>query len=68
MHIAVFPVLFMLVGFVAGCTDTETSAQTPARPPAASSSSSDQVVAEIGGRTITLAEVDAKWQEFDAAA
>ncbi len=57
----------MLVGFVAGCTDTETSAQTPARPPAASSSSSDQVVAEIGGRTITLAEVDAKWQEFDAA-
>jgi hypothetical protein len=27
----------------------------------------DQVVAEVAGRKITLAEVDAKWQEFDAA-
>lgn len=27
----------------------------------------DTVVAEIGGRKITLQEVDAKWEEFDAA-
>lgn len=65
MHLAVLPVVFLLAGFAAGCTDTETSAQTPASPPA--SSSSDPVVAEVGGRTITLGEVDAKWQEFDAA-
>ena len=41
------------------------SAPAPAAGPAASGS--DQVVAEVGGRKITLAEVDAKWQEFDAA-
>ena len=27
----------------------------------------DQVVAEVAGKAITLKEVDAKWEEFDAA-
>src|SRR5829696_7863729 len=27
----------------------------------------DQVVAEVGGKPITLKDVDAKWEEFDAA-
>jgi protein-disulfide isomerase len=55
---------------VAACGETPTSAQagaSPATPAPAVTSSSDQVVAEVGGRRITLAEVDAKWQEFDAA-
>ena len=34
----------------------------PRRP-----SNPDQVVAEVGGRKITLKDVDAKWEEFDAA-
>ena len=34
--------------------------QTPASSP-------DQVVAEVAGRRITLKDVDAKWEEFDAA-
>ena len=38
------------------------AAQAPA--PA---SNPDQVVAEIGGRKVTLKELDAKWEEFDAA-
>lgn len=65
MHIAVLPVVFVLAGAAAGCSDTQTSAQTPSRPSA--SSAADPVVAEVGDRSITLAEVDAKWQEFDAA-
>ena len=38
------------------------SAQAPAPP-----SNPDQVVAEVGGQAITLKELDAKWEEFDAA-
>ena len=53
------------------CNDSPTAAQSSSPPPAAVSapvaSGSDQVVAEVAGRKITLAEVDAKWQEFDAA-
>ena len=30
-------------------------------------SNPDQVVAEVGGKAITLKDVDAKWEEFDAA-
>jgi hypothetical protein len=64
--------LKMLVALVAtvamGCGNAPSAAQSP---PSASASEaaagSDQVVAEVGGRKITLAEVDAKWQEFDAA-
>jgi protein-disulfide isomerase len=44
------------------CAGETTSAQAPA-PPA----NPDQVVAEVAGQPITLKEVDAKWEEFDAA-
>jgi hypothetical protein len=37
------------------------SAQAPS-PPA----NPDLVVAEVGGRTVTLKELDARWEEFDA--
>jgi protein-disulfide isomerase len=46
-----------------GCAEEPTAAaqsQTLAQTP-------DQVVAEVAGKRITLKEVDAKWEEFDAA-
>jgi protein-disulfide isomerase len=42
--------------------DPSASTQLPA-PPA----DPNQVVAEVGGRKVTLQELDAKWEEFDAA-
>src|SRR6185503_17831982 len=45
------------------CAEEPTAAaqaQTPAQSP-------DQVVAEVSGKRITLKDVDAKWEEFDAA-
>jgi protein-disulfide isomerase len=48
----------------AACDGTPSAAQTTATPAVPTD---DQVVAEVGGRKITLGEVDAKWQEFDAA-
>lgn len=65
--------LKMMVALVAavalGCGNSPSAAQSPPSPsaPAPTASGSDQVVAEVAGRRITLAEVDAKWQEFDAA-
>ena len=51
------------VTFLAACAEEPTaSAQTPG--PAANP---DQVVAEVAGKPITLKDVDAKWEEFDAA-
>jgi protein-disulfide isomerase len=46
------------------CSDAPSAAQQapPVTPP-----SDQQVVAEVGGRKITLKELDAKWEEFDAA-
>jgi hypothetical protein len=50
-------------GLVGACaSDPSAQSQVPAPP-----SSPDTVVAEIGGRKITLQELDAKWEEFDAA-
>ena len=42
--------------------DSSASAQAPS-PPA----NPDQVVAEVGGRSVTLKELDARWEESDAA-
>src|SRR5688572_6637710 len=42
--------------------DPSASTQLPA-PPA----DPNQVVAEVGGRKVTLQELDAKWEQFDAA-
>jgi hypothetical protein len=50
-------------GLVSACADEPSaSAQAPPLP-----ANPDQVVAEVGGRRITLKEVDDKWEEFDAA-
>jgi protein-disulfide isomerase len=49
-------------GFAACASDPSAATQLPA--PA---SDPDQVVAEVGGRKVTLKELDAKWEEFDAA-
>jgi hypothetical protein len=46
----------------AACGDDPTAQQLPAPP-----SDPNQVVAEVGGRKVTLKEVDAKWEEFDSA-
>src|ERR1700752_5305083 len=48
--------------FGACASDPSGAAQAPAPP-----SNPDTVVAEIGGRKVTLQELDAKWEEFDAA-
>jgi hypothetical protein len=59
--IALAGALALAAGLAAGCSE-HPSAQAPAPP-----THPDQVVAEIAGRAITLKELDAKWEEFDAA-
>src|SRR5687768_4394180 len=55
--------LVLAANLAAACAEHPSAAeQTPA--PA---TNPDQVVAEIAGRPITLKELDAKWEEFDAA-
>ena len=49
---------------VTACSESSSAAGQAMPPPA---SSPDQVVGEVAGRQITLKEVDAKWEEFDAA-
>jgi len=46
------------------CSNSSSAAAQSSPAPA---SSPDQVVAEVAGRKVTLKEVDAKWEEFDAA-
>ena len=49
--------------FSSACAEEPTAAaQSPA-----SAANPDQVVAEVAGKPITLKDVDAKWEEFDAA-
>jgi hypothetical protein len=59
----------LAAGLCLACGDAP-SAASPSAPPAATAQSAQappsEVVAEVGGRRITLAEVDQKWQEFDA--
>ncbi len=48
---------------MSACSDAPSAAgQAQASP-----TNPDQVVAEVNGRKVTLKEVDAKWEEFDAA-
>ena len=69
MYIARLRVIVALAATVAlGCGNSPSAAQAPSSsPPPATAGGADPVVAEVGGRKITLSEVDAKWQEFDAA-
>jgi len=46
-----------------GCAGGPSAAQQLPAPP----TDPNQVVAEVGGRKVTLKELDAKWEEFDAA-
>ena len=48
--------------FAACASDPSAASQAPSPQ-----SNPDTVVAEIGGRKVTLQELDAKWEEFDAA-
>ena len=48
---------------IAACADDPTAAAQSPSP----ASNPDEVVAEVGGRKVTLKELDAKWEEFDAA-
>jgi len=55
--------LALVAAVSAGCgNDSAVSAQQ-----ASTKSNPEQVVAEVAGKTITLKDVDAKWEEFDAA-
>jgi len=49
-------------GLAACASDPSASTQLPATP-----ANPDEVVAEVAGRKVTLKELDAKWEEFDAA-
>src|SRR5690349_21776970 len=55
-------VLVSSAAFVGACAEEPAAAQ--AQP---MSSNPDDVVAEVAGKKITLKDVDAKWEEFDAA-
>lgn len=57
------PTLFLAATLA--CSGAQGASQAPA--PVASVPAGADVVAEIGGRKITLAELDAKWQEADPA-
>jgi len=57
--------LLVSAGLLAsGCSEEPTAAAQQSQPMAVDP---DQVVAEVAGKPITLKEVDAKWEEFDAA-
>ncbi|MCA1585662.1 MAG: thioredoxin domain-containing protein [Acidobacteria bacterium] len=62
MTASVFARVTLLLATVVGgsCSGAQGAQQS-------ASSSPEQVVAEVGGRTITLEEVDKKWQEVDPA-
>jgi hypothetical protein len=61
MRRCIFAVLLLAA---TACSETQTAAQSA---PAAQPQSADAVVAEIGGRKITLKELDEKWQAVDPA-
>ena len=55
--------LGLAAALAAGCSGTPSAAGQSTAPAAGQ----DQVVAEVGGRKITLKDVDDKWEQFDAA-
>lgn len=61
-HLALAGFLAASAAGLAACADQPAAAQAPPLP-----ANPDQVVAEVGGRKITLKEVDEKWEEFDSA-
>jgi protein-disulfide isomerase len=64
-HIQAIPgvlLLAMMAAWTGGCAEEPAAAQV-----AAPAANPDEVVAEVAGKKITLKDVDAKWEEFDAA-
>lgn len=59
-----FALVWVFAVAATACSESSSAAEQAQPSPA---SNPDQVVAEVGGRKITLKEVDAKWEEFDAA-
>ena len=57
-------IALVTAGAFAACASDPSAASQAAPAP---QSNPDTVVAEIGGRKVTLQELDAKWEEFDAA-
>ena len=62
MRRCTFAVLLLAL---AACNETQTAAQSSAAQTTAAPQNPDAVVAEIGGRKITLKELDDKWQALD---
>ena len=63
LHVWVGALLLVAAGVFSGaCAEETTAAQS-----ASVAANPDQVVAEVAGKPITLKDVDAKWEEFDAA-
>ena len=62
-HLALAACLAAGTAGLAACAEEPSAAAQAPSPP----SNPDQVVAEIDGRKVTLKELDAKWEEFDAA-
>ncbi|MEO8680051.1 MAG: hypothetical protein ABI665_13445 [Vicinamibacterales bacterium] len=56
--------LLLATAALSACGDAPSAAQ---QTPGSTSAGDQEVVAEVGGRRITLKELDAKWEEFDAA-
>ena len=68
MHMSRLRGVALAAALAAGCGSAPSAQAPPAAPPPATpASGADPVVAEVAGRQIRLSEVDAKWQEFDAA-
>src|SRR5262249_46232539 len=59
-------IVFVAVA-LSGCRKAPSSAPASSSGSAAAPQKSSDVVARLGDRSITLAEVDAKWRETDAA-
>ena len=56
--------LLVSAGIISSACSEEPTASAQSQP---LSANPDQVVAEVGGKPITLRDVDAKWEAFDAA-
>jgi hypothetical protein len=68
MHMSRLRGVALAAALAAGCGSAPSAQAPPAAPPPATpASGADPVVAEVAGRQIRLSEVDARWQEFDAA-
>ena len=57
----------LLIAVALGCSSAETAPAEQAAPQPPTTQTSDAVVAEVGGRKITMQELDDRWQSMDPA-